>query len=93
MTKILSGASACAKAGADLLILVKPQFELEREAVGKGGIVREKALHDKAVANVRKAMEAAELQVLGVAPSRLPGVEGNLEYFLHARKPAGVESR
>jgi 23S rRNA (cytidine1920-2'-O)/16S rRNA (cytidine1409-2'-O)-methyltransferase len=93
VTKILSGASACAKAGADLLILVKPQFELEREAVGKGGIVREKALHDKAVANVRKAMEAAELQVLGVAPSRLPGVEGNLEYFLHARKPAGVESR
>jgi len=92
VTKILGGASTCAKAGADLLILVKPQFELGREDVGKGGIVREKDLHDKAVASVRKAMEAAGLHVLGVAPSRLPGAEGNQEYFLHARKPAGVES-
>jgi 23S rRNA (cytidine1920-2'-O)/16S rRNA (cytidine1409-2'-O)-methyltransferase len=93
VTKILGGAAACSKAGADLLILVKPQFELEREDVGKGGIVREKELHDKAVASVRKAMEAAGLHVLGVAPSRLPGAEGNQEYFLHGRKLAGVESR
>ena len=93
VTKILTGASACAKAGADLVILVKPQFELGREDVGKGGIVREKNLHDKAVASVRRALEAAGLQVLGVAPSRLPGAEGNQEYFLHARKPAGVESQ
>jgi len=91
--RILPGAAACAKPGADLLILVKPQFELEREDVGKGGIVREKALHDKAIADVRSAMEALELSVLGVAPSRLPGAEGNQEYFLHARKPSGVESR
>ena len=91
--RILPGAVACVKPGADLLILVKPQFELEREDVGKGGIVREKALHDKAVAGVRSAMEALELSVLGVAPSRLPGAEGNQEYFLHARKPSGVESR
>ena len=93
VAKILSGAAACAKPGADLLILVKPQFELEREDVGKGGIVRDKQLHDKAVATVRIAMEAAGLHVLSVAPSRLPGAEGNQEYFLHARKPAGVESR
>jgi 23S rRNA (cytidine1920-2'-O)/16S rRNA (cytidine1409-2'-O)-methyltransferase len=91
--KILPGAAACAKPGADLLILVKPQFELEREDVGKGGIVREKELHDKAVGGVRNAMEALELSVLGVAPSRLRGAEGNQEYFLHARKAAGVESR
>ena len=91
--RILPGAAACAKPGADFLILVKPQFELEREDVGKGGIVREKALHDKAIAGVRSAMEALELGVLGVAPSRLPGAEGNQEYFLHARKPSGVESR
>lgn len=93
VTKVLSGAAACASEGADLLILVKPQFELEREDVGRGGIVREKTLHDKAVATVRKAIEGAGLQVLGAAPSRLPGAEGNQEYFLHARKPAGVESR
>jgi 23S rRNA (cytidine1920-2'-O)/16S rRNA (cytidine1409-2'-O)-methyltransferase len=91
--KILVGAAACAKVEADLLLLVKPQFELEREEVGKGGIVREKALHEKAVAAVRSAMEALGLSVLGVAPSHLPGAEGNQEYFLHARKAAGVESR
>jgi 23S rRNA (cytidine1920-2'-O)/16S rRNA (cytidine1409-2'-O)-methyltransferase len=93
VAKILAGAAACAKAGADLLILVKPQFELERENVGKGGIVREKVLHEKAVANVRSAMESLGLIVLGVAPSRLPGAEGNQEYFLHARKPLAIESR
>jgi 23S rRNA (cytidine1920-2'-O)/16S rRNA (cytidine1409-2'-O)-methyltransferase len=93
VTRILAGAAACARAGADLLILVKPQFELERQDVGKGGIVREKALHEKAVASVRSAMEALGLNVLGVAPSHLPGAEGNQEYFLHARKAAGVESR
>jgi 23S rRNA (cytidine1920-2'-O)/16S rRNA (cytidine1409-2'-O)-methyltransferase len=93
VTRILAGAADCAEAGADLLILVKPQFELERGDVGKGGIVREKALHEKAVASVRSAMEALGLDVLGVAPSHLPGAEGNQEYFLHARKAAGVESR
>ena len=92
VTKILAGAAACAKPGADLLILVKPQFELEREAVGKGGIVRERALHDKAVARVKNVAEATGLKVLGAAPSHLPGAEGNQEYFLHARKAAGVES-
>jgi 23S rRNA (cytidine1920-2'-O)/16S rRNA (cytidine1409-2'-O)-methyltransferase len=92
VAKILAGAAGCAKPGAELLILVKPQFELEREDVGKGGIVRETALHEKAVARVRSAMEALGLGVLGVAPSHLPGAEGNQEYFLHTQKAAGVQS-
>lgn len=85
--KILPGTSACVKAGGELLILIKPQFELEREDVGKGGIVREPELHEKAIANVREAAESLGLQVMGVAPSRLTGAEGNQEYFLQARKP------
>ncbi|HUL35828.1 MAG TPA: TlyA family RNA methyltransferase [Candidatus Eisenbacteria bacterium] len=93
VTKILPGATACAKPGADFLILVKPQFELQREDVGKGGIVREKALHERAIASVRRAAEALGLDVLGEAPSKLAGAEGNQEYFLHGRKPAAVESR
>lgn len=93
VTKILLGAAACAKPGADLLILIKPQFELRREDVGKGGIVREKVLHEKAIASVKRAADALGLSIAGVAPSRLPGAEGNQEYFLHARKPAGVESQ
>ncbi len=89
--KVLPGARACAKAGADLLILIKPQFELEREDVGKGGIVRDAKLHEEAVASVRRAAESLGLIVLGVAPSHLPGAEGNQEYFLHARKMAKIE--
>ncbi|MGB2635389.1 MAG: TlyA family RNA methyltransferase [Candidatus Acidiferrum sp.] len=84
--KVLPGAYACAKEGADFLILVKPQFELQREDVGKGGIVRDPKLHESAISSVRTAAEALGLAVLGVSPSHLPGAEGNQEYFLHARK-------
>jgi 23S rRNA (cytidine1920-2'-O)/16S rRNA (cytidine1409-2'-O)-methyltransferase len=88
VTKVLPRAAACTDAHADFLILVKPQFELEREDVGKGGIVRDEALHEKAVARVSQTVESLNLLVLGVFPSRLIGAEGNQEYFLHARKSA-----
>jgi 23S rRNA (cytidine1920-2'-O)/16S rRNA (cytidine1409-2'-O)-methyltransferase len=91
--KILPGALACAKPGATLLILIKPQFELEREDVGKGGIVRDPKLHETAIAGVRSAAESLGLTLLGVAASRLPGAEGNQEYFLHAQKAPKVESQ
>lgn len=91
--KILPGAFECAVPGAEFLILVKPQFELEREEVGKGGIVRETELHEKAIASVRQSAESLGLRVSGVKPSRLAGAEGNQEYFLHAQKPGAVESR
>ena len=86
VSKVLPGALAVAKAGADLLILVKPQFELPREDVGPGGIVSSPALHDKAVAAVRDAASHLGLEVRGTRHSRLTGAEGNQEYFLHARK-------
>lgn len=93
VTKVLPGAVASANRNADFLILVKPQFELNREDVGKGGIVRDEALHEKAVAHVSQAAESLNLQILGVLPSRLIGAEGNQEYFLHARKVPRVESQ
>jgi 23S rRNA (cytidine1920-2'-O)/16S rRNA (cytidine1409-2'-O)-methyltransferase len=92
VVKVLPGAVACAKDDAEFLVLIKPQFELQREDVGKGGIVREKTLHDRAISSVSTAAEALELRVSGVAPSHLPGAEGNQEYFLHARKAPAVES-
>jgi 23S rRNA (cytidine1920-2'-O)/16S rRNA (cytidine1409-2'-O)-methyltransferase len=85
--KVLPGLCACAKPGAHLLILVKPQFELERADVGKGGIVRDPQLHQKAISLVRLAAQSLGLSVLGDSPSHLAGAEGNQEYFLHARKP------
>jgi 23S rRNA (cytidine1920-2'-O)/16S rRNA (cytidine1409-2'-O)-methyltransferase len=86
VAKVLSPVSSVAKRSADFLVLIKPQFELPREDVRPGGIVRDVALHEKAIEKVRHAAEAAGLECLGVRPSRLPGAEGNQEYFLHACK-------
>jgi 23S rRNA (cytidine1920-2'-O)/16S rRNA (cytidine1409-2'-O)-methyltransferase len=84
--KVLAPAAAAARHGADLLILVKPQFELPREDVGPGGIVVGETLHNKALAIVKEAAATAALEILDARPSRLLGAEGNQEYFLHTRK-------
>ena len=84
--KVIAPAVAVANPGAIFVILVKPQFELPREEVGHGGIVKNQALHDQAIQAVRKSAESIGLEYLGVQPSRLLGTEGNQEYFLHTRK-------
>jgi len=85
VAKVLPALAALARPGADFLVLVKPQFELDRKDVGRGGIVRDPLLHERAIERIRVAAELARLSVVAVAPSRLPGAEGNQEYFLHAR--------
>jgi 23S rRNA (cytidine1920-2'-O)/16S rRNA (cytidine1409-2'-O)-methyltransferase len=75
--------------GAQLLVLVKPQFEVGRERVGKGGVVRDPGLRAEAVREVRGAAEALGYEVAGEAESRLPGPRGNREVFLHLRPKAG----
>ena len=86
VTKILAPAVLAAKPGATFLILIKPQFELRREDIGEGGIVKDPSLHEKAIASVETAAKSHGLEILGVSPSRITGVEGNQEFFLHARK-------
>jgi len=86
VTKILPAVAPLAAPGADFLILVKPQFELHRQDVGPGGIVRESELHQRAIESVRSALTELDLAAVGVKPSQLPGAEGNQEFFLHARK-------
>jgi 23S rRNA (cytidine1920-2'-O)/16S rRNA (cytidine1409-2'-O)-methyltransferase len=86
VTKVLPAVLAVTAPGAEFLILIKPQFELEKREVGKGGIVRDAALHQKAIERVSAAAAEAGLEILGVRPSRLPGAEGNQEFFLHARR-------
>lgn len=86
VSKILIPAVKAAKLGATFIILVKPQFELHREDVGSGGIVKDPYLHEKAIASVKQYAEQQGLQILRVLPSRLKGAEGNQEFFLHARK-------
>jgi len=86
VAKVLPAVVAAAGPRAEYLILVKPQFELDRGDVGRGGIVREASLHERAIERVREAVVAAGLGVQGVRPSRLTGAEGNQEYFLYAAR-------
>jgi 23S rRNA (cytidine1920-2'-O)/16S rRNA (cytidine1409-2'-O)-methyltransferase len=85
VAKVLPQIAPLAKPGAEMLILVKPQFELERKDVGKGGLVRDAAQHRKAIERVRAAAEQAGWHVLGERASRITGADGNQEFFLHAR--------
>jgi len=86
VTKVLPAVAPLAEAGADFLILIKPQFELRREDIGLGGIVSDPELHQRAIESVRAAAVALGLNDRGVKASQLTGAEGNQEFFLHARK-------
>ena len=69
-----------------ILALIKPQFELEREDVGRGGIVREPALHEKAQQKIVKFVEEANYRVVGLVASTITGADGNQEFFICIRK-------
>jgi 23S rRNA (cytidine1920-2'-O)/16S rRNA (cytidine1409-2'-O)-methyltransferase len=66
-----------------VVVLVKPQFELGRGQVGRGGVVKDPARHLSAVRDVAEAAQAIGYAVRGACPSPLPGAEGNREFFLH----------
>ena len=70
-----------------VLALIKPQFELERAEVGRGGIVREVALHEKAQNKIVSFIKNLGHNVIGLAPSVIAGTDGNQEFFICARKP------
>jgi 23S rRNA (cytidine1920-2'-O)/16S rRNA (cytidine1409-2'-O)-methyltransferase len=86
VTKILPAILLLADVGTDFLVLIKPQFELQREDIGPGGIVSDPSLHQRAIESVQAAAVELGLSALGVKPSHLTGAEGNREFFLHARK-------
>lgn len=69
---------------ADLLLMVKPQFEVGRTRLGSGGVVVDPALRTEAVLTVAARLQACGARVVAVLPSRLPGEHGNAEYFLWA---------
>jgi 23S rRNA (cytidine1920-2'-O)/16S rRNA (cytidine1409-2'-O)-methyltransferase len=72
-----------------ILALIKPQFELERKDVGRGGIVREAALHEKAQQKIVKFVKEADHDVIDVVPSAITGADGNQEFFICIRKRLG----
>jgi len=71
--------------GADVVTLVKPQFEAGREQVGKHGLVTDPAVHEAVVANVTDAARAIGLARLALEPAAITGATGNQEFFLHLR--------
>jgi 23S rRNA (cytidine1920-2'-O)/16S rRNA (cytidine1409-2'-O)-methyltransferase len=74
--------------GADIVALVKPQFEAGREEVGKHGIVSDPAVHEAVIARVTEAAAACGLARVAMTPSVITGATGNQEFFLHLRQRA-----
>jgi 23S rRNA (cytidine1920-2'-O)/16S rRNA (cytidine1409-2'-O)-methyltransferase len=71
--------------GADVVALVKPQFEAGRDEVGTGGIVRDSAVQERAIESVAAAADKVGLRRIAMTPSPIEGMEGNREFFLHFR--------
>jgi 23S rRNA (cytidine1920-2'-O)/16S rRNA (cytidine1409-2'-O)-methyltransferase len=82
LAKVLPAVLACAADRFDCLALVKPQFEVGRGQVGKGGVVRDAAARRRALVDVGAAARQLGAAVLGYASSGLPGPKGNLETFV-----------
>ena len=93
LTKVLPALIGRWRAGGDLVLMVKPQFEVGRERLGKGGVVRDPDLRKAAVADVADAALDLGWGTAGVCASPLPGPAGNVEYFLWLRRDARAGRR
>ena len=85
LAKVLERPIGFARPGAHLLALIKPQFEAGREEVGKGGVVRDPAIHSRVCDEVSQWVTAQGWQVEGIVPSPITGPQGNVEFLIYAR--------
>jgi 23S rRNA (cytidine1920-2'-O)/16S rRNA (cytidine1409-2'-O)-methyltransferase len=86
LTNILPNAVALLKPDGTILALIKPQFELQRSDVGKGGIVRDPRLHQKAQDKIVAFVNDLRHVIAGIAPAAIKGADGNQEFFACIRK-------
>jgi 23S rRNA (cytidine1920-2'-O)/16S rRNA (cytidine1409-2'-O)-methyltransferase len=86
LAKVLEAPLRLAKPGAKLVALIKPQFEAGREEVGKGGVVRDPAVHARVCTENTSWVESQGWSVLGITPSPITGPEGNVEFLLGVEK-------
>jgi 23S rRNA (cytidine1920-2'-O)/16S rRNA (cytidine1409-2'-O)-methyltransferase len=86
LAKVLDKALDLARPGAGLIALVKPQFEAERHEIGKGGVVRDPAVHARICEAAAEWVRSKGWEVMGVTQSPITGPEGNVEFLLAARK-------
>lgn len=90
---VLPAVCALLKEGADIMCLIKPQFEAGREDVGKKGVVRDKAVHLSVIESVLQFAASAGLTVIGLDYSPIKGPEGNREYLCYMKKAALMHRR
>ena len=88
---VLPALFGCAADGADIVPMVKPQFEVGKDRLGSGGVVRAPALRAEAVLGVVTAAGVLGWGAVGVIASPLPGPSGNVEFFVHLRRDAAVD--
>jgi 23S rRNA (cytidine1920-2'-O)/16S rRNA (cytidine1409-2'-O)-methyltransferase len=81
LTKVLPAVFSVLEEGGMVVPLIKPQFELDREDIGKGGIVRDPALHERAVEKIRRFVEESGREWRGVIESPITGTDGNKEFL------------
>lgn len=90
LSKVLPPLRDLLKDEAEVVCLIKPQFEAGREKVGKKGVVRDKAVHVEVIENVLGYAEEAGFNVLGLDFSPVKGPEGNIEYLMHIKKDSEI---
>jgi len=93
LKKVLPKVSSIVAEGAELLALIKPQFEVGKGKVGKGGIVRDEDLHRAVLEDMRDFCIGDGWEIGGMVESSLTGVRGNREFFIYLRKPGTEEDR
>ena len=86
LTLVLPALLPLLKKGGALLMLVKPQFELQPSDIGKGGLVKDEASYVQVEARLREACDGLKLEVLGYWPSAIAGGDGNKEFWIGARR-------
>lgn len=86
LAKVLEAPLKLARAGAKLIALIKPQFEAGREEVGKGGVVRDPAVHERVCSETAAWVQSQGWSVVGITESPITGPEGNVEFLLGAEK-------
>ena len=86
LAKVLDTALDLAKAGGRLIALIKPQFEAERDEIGKGGVVRDPEVHARICQSIALWLESRGWTVSGVVASPITGPEGNIEFLIAAQR-------
>jgi len=86
LAKVLERPLELAAPQCQLVALIKPQFEVSREEVGKGGVVRDPALHSRVCDEVREWLQGAGWSIEGLVESPITGPEGNVEFLIYARR-------